>query len=146
MSRKADQLLTEWGIWTRQRTGVPRYVSPMLAIMRDNVPGSHGQDAQITEEDAEEVSALLARMSRDHSADVRGEWSRADVGQVLDLYYRESYTQQIIALQIGRPADHVRRMLDSGVWYVQAALDVVDALEAAFRVTREDSVAISRLD
>lgn len=136
MSRKADELLTQWGIWTRQRTGVPRYVSPMLAIMRDNVPGSHGADAMITEEDAEEVSALVARLSRDSvPSKARGGWNGAQIAEVLHLYYCAGFPAHLVGerTEQRRNRQQVAAMLDSGIWYVQAALDMADAMEAAIR-------------
>ena len=30
-------MLQEWGVWLRVQSGVPHYVSPSLALMRDHV-------------------------------------------------------------------------------------------------------------
>lgn len=134
MSRKADQLLTQWGIWTRQRTGIPRHVSPMLALMREHVPSTHAPDAMITEEDAEEVSALVARLARDTvESKARGGWNGFQISEVLHLYYCANLPQHLVAERVRRNRQQVAAMLDSGLWYVQASLDAVDALEAAMR-------------
>lgn len=134
MKRDARKLLEQWGIWTHQKTGMPRYTSPMLAVMRDNVPSTHAPDAAITEEDAEEVSALVARLSRDtEPSKARGGWNGAQIAVALHLYYCDRLPQHVVGERINRNRQQVASMIDSGEWYVQAALDLVDALESAAR-------------
>ncbi len=33
-----EYMLEQWGFWRMCEMGVPRYVSPLYALMRDNVP------------------------------------------------------------------------------------------------------------
>lgn len=114
MSKQAEQLLEQWGIWTKQKTGTPRYVSPLLALMRDHVPGTHAADAAITDEDAEEVSAILARLNRGYP----------EVYRAIELYYRHNMTQHQAAERMNIRRIRVRELLVMGEWYVQAALDL----------------------
>jgi hypothetical protein len=109
----AEELLTEWGIWVWQKTGVPRYVSPMLAIMRDNVPTTHGPDASITDEDAETVSAIVARLKRGHPR----------ASECLHMYYCDKRTMLQIGREMAMNRHQVRELLIAGQWYVQAELD-----------------------
>ncbi|MBK59418.1 antiterminator Q family protein [Stutzerimonas chloritidismutans] len=109
----AEELLTEWGIWVWQKTGVPRYVSPMLAVMRDNVPSTHAPDAHITDEDAETVSAIVARLKRGHPR----------ASDCLHFYYADKKTMQQIGREMALNRHQVRELLIAGQWYVQAELD-----------------------
>ncbi|MFP5338085.1 MAG: antiterminator Q family protein [Gammaproteobacteria bacterium] len=111
--KSAEELLTEWGKWVWQKTGVPRYVSPMLAIMRDNVPSTHAPDAHITDEEAETVSAIVARLKRGHPR----------ASDCLHDYYVHGHTMQRIAHEMALNRHQVRELLIAGQWYVQAELD-----------------------
>jgi len=120
--KDAEELLTEWGVWVWQKTGMPRCTSPMLAIMRDNVPSTHAPDAAITDEDAETVSAIVARLNRGHP----------DASDALHLYYAHRRTMAQIGREITSVAEgrreklsrhQVRELLIAGQWYVQAELD-----------------------
>ncbi len=111
--RTADYLLTQWGKWVWQNTGVPRYVSPLLALMRDNVPSTHGAAAAITDDEAEAVSAAVARLKS----------GREDVSDAIHLYYCYSLTQPQVAERMQIQRMKVRELLIMGEWYVQAWLD-----------------------
>lgn len=111
--KSAEELLTQWGIWVWQKTGVPRYVSPMLAIMRDNVPCTHAPDAAITDEEAETVSAIVARLKRGHPR----------AYDALHAYYADGMTKERIGRAMAINRHQVRELLIAGQWYVQAELD-----------------------
>lgn len=64
MTRDAEELLTQWGKWVWQETGVPRCGSPMLAIMRDNVAMERCLSASISDDDAMLIDGIIARMGR----------------------------------------------------------------------------------
>lgn len=56
-------LLTQWGIWLRYGDGVPRYVSPHYALMRDNVEQhSSTPVAMISEDLCMLVDGIVARL------------------------------------------------------------------------------------
>lgn len=111
--RSAEELLTEWGRWVWQKTGVPRYVSPMLAIMRDNVPDTHGPAACITDEDAETIAAIVARLQRGYPV----------ASQAVHLYYCHNRTMEQIGRELGRNRHQVKELLTGAQWYVQSELD-----------------------
>lgn len=109
----AEELLEQWGKWVWQKTGVPRYVSPMLALMRDHVPSTHAPDAAISDEDAETVSAIVARLKRGHPR----------ASDCLHSYYKDGKTMQQIGREMALNRHQVRELLIAGQWYVQAELD-----------------------
>jgi hypothetical protein len=114
MKRSAQNLLTQWGVWTWQNTGVPRYVSPLLAMMRDAIPGVHGKSAAISDEDAEEISAILARLNQRYPKSY----------EAIELYYRFGRTQEQVARLMGEKRLKAREWIMAGECYVQAVLDM----------------------
>jgi hypothetical protein len=64
MARQIDTayLLQEWGVWLRVKAGMPRYVSPSWAIMRECVPGHGGEQPLISDEMALLVDSLVCRL------------------------------------------------------------------------------------
>ncbi len=57
-----EYLLQEWGVWLRVQSGVPRYVSPSYALMRDNVQISGALDPNITDDTAMLIDRLACRL------------------------------------------------------------------------------------
>lgn len=57
-----DYLLQEWGVWLRVQSGVPHYVSPSYALMRDNVQVDRGIDPAITDDMAMLIDRLVCRL------------------------------------------------------------------------------------
>jgi hypothetical protein len=55
-------LLEQWGIWLRVQVGIPRYVSPSFALMRDNVGGHAGEEPHISDELALLIDRLVSRL------------------------------------------------------------------------------------
>lgn len=64
MARQLDTafLLQEWGVWLRVQAGLPRYVSPAWAIMRECVAGHGGEQPMISDEIAQLVDSLVCRL------------------------------------------------------------------------------------
>lgn len=112
----AEELLEQWGKWVWQKTGVPRYVSPMLALMRDHVPSTHAPDAAISDEDAETVSAIVARLKRGYPESY----------EVLEKHYVFNMSLESIGPRMERQKlsrYQVKERLVGARWYVQAELD-----------------------
>lgn len=55
-------LLNQWAIWMRVKVGVPGYVSPSWALMRDNVQVCRLPDPAIEDDLALLIDRLVARM------------------------------------------------------------------------------------
>lgn len=113
MSKDAGELLTQWGRWVHQGTGVPRYVSPMLALMRDHVASSHSLPAAITDDDAMLISGIMARMKG----------SKPTTCACMHLYYMYNLTMDQVGKIIILPRRRVRELVMAGQDYVQGALD-----------------------
>ena len=107
-------LLQEWGVWLRVQSGVPHYVSPSYALMRDNVEMLGGQsDPQITDELALMVDRLVCRLYTRYP----------QAGTALWNYYRY---QGLSYRQLGRlmelPLPRVQELLKVAIAWIDASL------------------------
>lgn len=59
-----EYLLQEWGVWLRVQCGIPRYVSPSYALLRDNAQVDHSITPCITDDMAMLVDRLVCRLHR----------------------------------------------------------------------------------
>lgn len=113
MSKDAEELLTQWGVWVWEGMGVPGYVSPMRVLMRDNVEQIGKPSSMITDEEAMRVDRIIAEL-----------WCKSDkVADCLRLYYATNRTHE----QVGRLLDlnrlKVREYILKGVAYVEGRID-----------------------
>ena len=113
MSKDAEELLTQWGVWVWEGTGVPGYVSPMRVLMRDNVEQIGRPSACITDEEAMRIDRIIAEL-----------WNKSDkIADCLRLYYATNRTHE----QVGRLLDlnrlKVREYILKGVAYVEGRID-----------------------
>lgn len=107
-----EYLLEQWGFWYRSGAGVPRYTSPSLALVRDNV-GSTVPSAIITNEDAERVDQAVARLiKRDR-----------EMGDCVWLHYGEKRTYHGIAKRLKIGKSKAAELVRSGVAWIDGALD-----------------------
>ena len=113
MSKDAEEMLTQWGIWVWEGSGGLGYVSPMRALMRDNVEQIGRPCSCITDEDAMRIDSIIAQL-----------WNKSPiVADCLRIYYATERTHEQVGrlLQINRLK--VREYLISGVAYVEGRLD-----------------------
>lgn len=109
-----EWLLDQWGWWRMSGMGVPRYVSPSYALMRDNVHCPGGvKEYSITDEVALLIDSSVARLSaRD-----------PQMGGFVWLYFAAKWP----ALRIGRENKlseaKVREIIKAGVAWVDCALE-----------------------
>lgn len=115
--KDAEELLTQWGIWSWQGAGVPHCTSPMYALMRDNVAQHSDPVANITEEEAMLIDRLVAAMGRRHTR----------TAGVVILYYRHQMTMQEIGKALDISRLKVREILIAGNSYIEAGLDMREA-------------------
>ncbi|RMV81242.1 hypothetical protein ALP04_200041 [Pseudomonas amygdali pv. sesami] len=84
-----EYLLEQWGWWRMDGMGVPRYVSPLYALMRDHVPCEGGaKQYMVTDELAMAVDGAVARLT------IRNE----QMGNFIWMYFGAKHP----ALRIGR--------------------------------------------
>jgi hypothetical protein len=111
--KDAEELLTQWGIWSWQGAGVPRCTSPMFALMRDNV-AQHSEPANISDDDALRVDRIISTMRK----------FRPQMAEIITLYYRSDLTMSQVATQKEMNRLKVREIIQAGHAYVEAGLDM----------------------
>lgn len=108
-----EYLLVEWGVWARVQAGVPRYVSPSFALLRDNVQGGCAPDPAISDDLALVVDRLIGRLHARYP----------EAGVAVWNYYRY---QGMSYRQLGRlmGVSHVRaqELVAVGAAWVDSAL------------------------
>lgn len=108
-----EYLLQEWGVWLRVQAGIPRYVSPSFALIRDNVCLDQGADPQITDDLAMLIDRLVCRLHARY----------LEAGIALWNYYRY---QGMSYRQLGRLMNvtHVKaqELVTVGVAWIDSAL------------------------
>ncbi|MEO1830029.1 MAG: antiterminator Q family protein [Pseudomonas sp.] len=112
--RDAEELLTNWGRWVWHQAGVPRYTSPMLALMRDNVAQDSIPAPVITDDEALMIDSIIARM-----------WRRDEqMADCLRIYYCTGRTMHGVGVVLKLSRLKVRELLIAGRAYVEACLDL----------------------
>ena len=115
--RDAEDLLENWGRWVWQQTGVPRYVSPSLALMRDNVEMEGAPAPVITDDEALMIDSIVARM-----------WRRdQQMADCVRIYYCTGRTMHGVGVMLGINRKKVAELLLSGRVYVDACIDMLAA-------------------
>ncbi|WP_110949508.1 antiterminator Q family protein [Pseudomonas bohemica] len=109
-----EYLLEQWGWWRMDGMGVPRYVSPLHALIRDNTPGEGGvKEYVITDELALAVDAAVSRLTKRDQ----------QMGDILWLYFGAKWPALRVAreFKIGEPK--FRELMKAGVAWVDSALE-----------------------
>lgn len=112
--KDAEELLTQWGIWSWQGAGVPRCTSPMFALMRDNVAQHSEPAASISDDDALRVDRIISTMRK----------FRPQMAEIITLYYRTDMTMSQVATHKDMNRLKVREIIQAGHAYVEAGLDM----------------------
>lgn len=114
-----EYMLQEWGVWLRVQSGVPRYVSPSLALMRDHVQVERGADPCITDELAMLIDSKVCRLFARYE----------EAGIALWNYYRHqgmSYRRLglLMTQALGKTVTHVRaqELVMIGAAWIDAAV------------------------
>lgn len=118
-----EWILEQWGWWRMTGAGIPRYVSPAFAIMRDNVQQQGGVSFAITDELAMAVDGCLARLC----ARERGRTGDPLMGDCLWLYFGAKWPAARVARYYRVSEAKVREILRAGVAWVDAALEALRA-------------------
>lgn len=113
-------LLTQWGIWLRYGDGIPRYVSPQYALMRDNVEQvSYSPRAVISEDLCMTMDGIVARLM------LRNQ----EMGDALAIYYSWGISYAALGRTMGISKTRAESLVKSGEVWVDAVLD--DRIAAA---------------
>ncbi|TDV44415.1 hypothetical protein EC919_11487 [Pseudomonas graminis] len=111
-----EYLLEQWGWWRMSGMGVPRYVSPLYALIRDNTAGE-GRVAEfvITDDVALVVDSAVARLTK----------RDAQMGGFVWMYFGMKWP----ALRIGRETKmgeaKAREIIKAGVAWIDCAIEQV---------------------
>ncbi|WP_434569179.1 antiterminator Q family protein [Pseudomonas sp. Z3-8] len=112
-----EHLLEQWGWWRMDGMGVPRYVSPQLALMRDNVQMPSVSSYLITDDEALAVDSAMAKLTQ----------RNAQMGLFLWLYFGAKWTMVRIGESAGGGAAGIserstREIIKSGVGWIDGVL------------------------
>ncbi|WP_189635874.1 antiterminator Q family protein [Pseudomonas chlororaphis] len=110
----AEELLTQWGRWVWQGSGVPVYTSPSYALMRDNVEQLYLPAAAITDDEAMMIDRMIAVMGRRDEV----------MANCVRLYYCTNRTMEQVGKLMQLSRLKVRELLIAGKTYVEACLDM----------------------
>lgn len=117
-----EWMLEQWGWWRMSGMGVPRYVSPMFAIMRDNVEQMGGVSFSITDEVAMAVDGCVARLiAKEKRRPVKQ--GEATMGECLWLYFGAKWPAARVGKHHKISEAKARELIRSGVAWVDCALD-----------------------
>lgn len=111
-----EYLLEQWGWWRMDGMGVPHYVSPLYALIRDNNASTGGiKNYSVTDEVALAIDRAVARLStRDEQ-----------MGSFIWLYFGAKWPALRIAKESGVGEAKAREVIKAGVAWVDCALEVL---------------------
>jgi hypothetical protein len=113
-------LLTQWGIWLRYGGGLPGYVSPHYALIRDNIEQHDERPCcMITEDLCMLMDRIVARLIIRNNA----------MGKALVLFYGRDISYATLGRIMDIPKTRAESLVKSGEIWVDAVID--DRLAAA---------------
>lgn len=110
-----EYLLEQWGWWRMDGMGVPRYVSPLYALIRDNNVTEGGiKNYCVTDDVALVVDRAVAKLAiRD-----------AQMGNFIWLYFGAKWPALRIARENDMGEAKARELIKAGVAWVDCAIEV----------------------
>lgn len=116
-----EYMLEQWGWWRMSGMGVPRYVSPSFALMRDNVQQSGGPCFNITDDLAMAVDGAVARLT----AREKGRTDTPLMGDCIWLYFGAKWPAYRIGKHYGVGEAKARECIKAGVAWIDASLEMM---------------------
>lgn len=108
-----EYLLEQWGWWRMTDMGVPRYTSPLLALMRDNVPSVRAsQEFVITDDHALVVDGAVARLIKRNQ----------QMGDFIWLYYGAKWPMLRLACHHKISEGKAREIVRQGSAWIDGVL------------------------
>ncbi|WP_247846141.1 antiterminator Q family protein [Pseudomonas sp. A2] len=109
-----EYLLEQWGWWRMDGSGVPNYISPTFALMRQAVPQpSVSNNYCITDEWAIAIDAAVARLTRRDQ----------QMGDIIWLYYGAKWPMLRIGKHYGMSEGKARELARAGVAWIDCATE-----------------------
>ena len=113
-----ENMLEQWGFWRMDGKGVPGYISPSWALMRDVTPSGF-KSYVITDELAGVVDGAVARLCK----------RDPQMGDFVWLYYAAKWPAKRIGIKYQMSEASARQLIKTGVGWIDCAL--ANFLEAA---------------
>lgn len=111
-----EYLLEQWGWWRMDGMGVPRYVSPLQALIRDNVPAEGGvKEYVVTDDLALVVDAAVARLLK----------RSQQMGDFVWYYFGAKWPALRIARETQMSEAKAREIIKAGVAWIDCALEEI---------------------
>lgn len=110
-----EYLLEQWGWWRMSGMGVPRYVSPAFALMRDNVQQISSRSYCITDDLAGVVDGAVARLTRRDQ----------QMGDCIWLYFGAKWPAIRVGREFGISEAKARELIKAGVAWVDSSLEMM---------------------
>ncbi|MGN9464400.1 antiterminator Q family protein [Pseudomonas syringae] len=109
-----EYLLEQWGWWRMDGMGVPRYMSQLHALIRDNTPCEGGRNEYVIVDDvALVVDGAVARLiKRDEQ-----------MGLFVWLYFGANWPALRIARHYGIGEAKARQIIKAGVAWIDGSLN-----------------------
>lgn len=107
-----EYMLEQWGYWRMDGMGVPNYVSPAWAVMRDVMPCTM-KSYCITDELAMAVDAVMGKLCR----------RDPQMGDFVWLYYAAKWPAKRIGTKHRMSEASARQLIKTGVGWVDCALE-----------------------
>lgn len=117
-----EWMLEQWGWWRMSGMGVPRYVSPSFALMRDNIEQCSSVNFAITDDLALTIDGCVAMLiRRETDRGVTG----AKMGDCLWLYFGAKFSAVRVGREYGMSEAKARELIKSGVAWVDGRLETI---------------------
>jgi hypothetical protein len=106
-----EYLLEQWGWWRMDGIGIPSYVSPMMAVMRDAMPVA-SKSYCITDDWAGAIDSAVARLSRRDK----------QMGEIIWFYFGAKWTMVRVGKHYGLSEAKAREIKQAGVAWIDCAV------------------------
>lgn len=111
-----EYMLEQWGWWRQSEMGVPRYVSPLYALMRDNVASEGGiRQHVITDDLALVIDGAVARLTKRNQ----------QMGDFVWFYFGAKHPAARVGREAGMCERKAREIIKAGVAWVDCALEEI---------------------
>lgn len=109
-----EYLLEQWGWWRMDGMGVPRYVSPLYALIRDNNVTEGGiKNYCVTDDVALVVDRAVAKLAQ----------RDAQMGNFIWLYFGAKWPALRVARENDMGEAKARELIKAGVAWIDCALE-----------------------
>lgn len=111
-----EWMLEQWGYWRMDGMGVPRYVSPLYALIRDNTQCQGGvKEYSVTDDLALVLDGAVARLTKRDQ----------QMGNFIWLYFGAKWPALRIARENGIGEAKAREVIKAGVAWIDSALETI---------------------